>query len=384
MIERTASPRLLRLAAQYPILTLTGPRQSGKTTLVRHIFPDKPYASLEDLDIRRFAQSDPRGFLAGFPEGAVFDEIQRVPDLLSYIQGIVDSKQTKGMFVLTGSQSFALMSGISQSLAGRTAIAELYPLTLGEISTARELGDPWESIHTGFYPRVIADRLDPAEAYSSYLRTYVERDIRNLSSVKDLGRFETFLILCAGRTGQLLNIASLAADSGVSQNTAKDWLSLLETSYVLFLLRPWHSNIGKRLIKSPKLHFIDTGLACALLSIGSPQVLSSHPLRGHLFETMVVADILKQRSHEGILGTMSFFRDSGGREIDLFLVGGEGIDQMEIKSGSTVGEDFLAPLRWASELLPEIRSSTLLYGGDASMLREGIAVKGWKSLSGRS
>ncbi|MFZ4614889.1 MAG: ATP-binding protein [Rectinemataceae bacterium] len=384
MIERSASPRLLRLAAQYPILTLTGPRQSGKTTLVRHIFPDKPYASLEDLDIRRFAQSDPRGFLAGFPEGAVFDEIQRVPDLLSYIQGIVDSKQTKGMFVLTGSQSFALMSGISQSLAGRTAIAELYPLTLGEISTARELGDPWESIHTGFYPRVIADRLDPAEAYSSYLRTYVERDIRNLSSVKDLGRFETFLILCAGRTGQLLNIASLAADSGVSQNTAKDWLSLLETSYVLFLLRPWHSNIGKRLIKSPKLHFIDTGLACALLSIGSPRVLSSHPLRGHLFETMVVADILKQRSHEGTLGTMSFFRDSGGQEIDLFLVGGEGIDQMEIKSGSTVGEDFLAPLRWASALLPNMRSSTLLYGGDASMLREGIAVKGWKSLSGRS
>lgn len=382
MIERRISSRLLRLAAQYPVLTLTGPRQSGKTTLVRHLFPQKPYVSLEDLDTRGFARSDPRGFLASFPDGAVLDEIQRVPDLLSYIQGIVDGRGEKGIFVLTGSQSFALMSGISQSLAGRSAIAELYPLSLGELAAAGELGDPWGRVHAGFYPRIVADRLDPSEAYNSYLRTYVERDIRSLSAVRDLGRFETFLTLCAGRTGQLLNIASLAADSGVSQNTAKDWLSLLETSYVLFQLRPWHANIGKRLIKSPKLYFVDSGLACALLSIRNPAVLASHPLRGQLFETMIVADFLKRRSHEGAFGAMHFYRDSGGREIDLIVDDGEGLDQVEIKSGLTIGEDFLEPLRWASGILPRTRSSTLLYGGDADSDRGGVRVRSWRSLGG--
>jgi uncharacterized protein len=380
MIERSSSERLLRLAKQYPVLTLTGPRQSGKTTLVRHLFAEKPYVSLENLDTRAFARSDPRGFLASYPEGAVLDEIQRVPQLLSYIQGIVDERPEKGRFVLTGSQNFDLVSGIAQSLAGRTALADLFPLSLSELALFQPLDDAWTRIHTGFYPRVIVDRLDPTEAYASYLRTYVERDIRNLTAVKDLNRFETFLALCAGRTGQLLNIASLASDSGVSQNTAKDWLTLLEASYVIFLLRPWFANLGKRLVKSPKLYFVDTGLACALLSIEGPQTLKTHPLRGQLFETMVVSDIRKRRSHEGLPGALHFFRDSSGHEVDLFIESGGGVDQVEIKSGGTIGEDFLSTLHWANSALPSIHSSTLFYGGEVGFLREGISIRGWKEL----
>jgi len=317
MINRTLQSQLQKLAGQYPVVTVTGPRQSGKTTLCRNTFPDKTYVNLEAPDVRDFANSDPRSFLAALPDGAILDEIQRVPQLTSYLQPLVDEDPHSGRFILTGSQQFEVMTTITQSLAGRTAVLKLLPLSIEELAGAHIGLDLDTLLLTGFYPRIHNNQLDPTQALGDYVETYVQRDIRQLMVIKDLNLFERFLRLCAGRTGQLLNLQSLGNDAGISHTTARAWLTLLEASYVIFLLQPWHANISKRQIKSPKLYFYDVGLAGYLLGIEDRQHIVNHPLRGNLFENLVVAEALKYRLHRGRRNNLFFWRDAKGNEIDL-------------------------------------------------------------------
>ncbi|MFP4226818.1 MAG: ATP-binding protein, partial [Desulfobacterales bacterium] len=290
LIPRTIETVLQRLAGQYPVITMTGPRQSGKTTLCRTAFAYKPYVNLEAPDIRQFARDDPRGFLAQYPDGAVLDEIQRAPDLVSYIQPLVDEDQREGRFIMTGSQQFEVSDTVNQSLAGRTALVKLLPFSLEELQSAIKLPDIDSLILHGFYPRIWDKQLDPTQALGDYFETYIERDLRQLATIKDLNLFERFIRLCAGRIGQLLNLSSLANDAGVSHTTAGNWISILEASYILFLLPPYHRNISKRLVKSPKLYFYDVGLAAFLLGIENARQISRDPLRGNLFENMVIVE----------------------------------------------------------------------------------------------
>ena len=295
LINRTIESLLKTLAGQYPAVTITGPRQSGKTTLCRKVFPDKPYANLEAPDVRQFAQDDPRGFLAQYPQGAVLDEIQRTPDLVSYLQPLVDDDQRAGLFILTGSQQFEISQTINQSLAGRTALVKLLPFSIVEIQSSFLLPSIDSLLYHGFYPRLWDKKLDPTQALGDYYQTYIERDLRQLVTIKDLNLFQRFVQLCAGRVGQLLNISSLANDAGISHTTAANWISLLEASYIVFQLQPYYRNISKRLVKSPKLYFYDVGLATFLLGIENEKQVSRDPLRGNLFENMVIAETLKYR-----------------------------------------------------------------------------------------
>lgn len=383
MISRDIAAKTRQFAGQYPVVTITGPRQSGKTTLCRMLFPERDYSSLEDLDERRFAQHDPRGFLDRFPDGAVLDEVQRVPELLSYIQTIVDRRQTPGMFILTGSQQFDLLETISQSLAGRTALVRLLPFTLAEAYGASLADASLDRVlFTGFYPGIFRRNLNPTEAMMFYVNTYVERDLRMLINVKDLSAFETFLKLCAGRSGRIVNLASLGNDCGVHHATIKNWLSVLEASYIVKLLRPYYRNFSKRLIKSPKLYFLDSGLAAFLLSIQNEEQLAAHPLRGSLFEGMVMSEILKQRFNRGLKDNLYFFRDNTGNEVDLVLDGGATADLIEIKSGRTVAQDFFKGIRYFSKIAGEMAGrSSIVYGGDDAFLQEGVAIMGWRKLA---
>lgn len=299
MIPRTLEAVLRDRAVQYPVVTLTGPRQSGKTTLCRAAFPQKPYINLESPDVREFARTDPRGFLASYPDGAILDEIQRAPELPSYLQPIIDDSNEPGRFILTGSQQFEVMTNISQSLAGRTALLKLLPLSIEELSNANIRLKIDELLLTGFYPRIYDAGLKPSQALGDYVETYVERDIRQLISIKDLALFEKFVRVCAGRVGQLLNLQSLGSDVGISHTTARSWLTLLQAGYVVFLLQPWHTNIAKRQIKSPKLYFYDVGLASWLLGAEDERHIKYHPLRGNLFENLVIMEALKHRYHRG-------------------------------------------------------------------------------------
>ncbi len=370
MIRRQIEPVLLGLADKYPVVTVTGPRQSGKTTLCRQVFPDKAYVSLEDPDTRRYARDDPRGFLAAYREGAVLDEIQRTPDLVSYLQGEVDRDDRPGRFILAGSQQFEVMSTISQSLAGRTAMLRLLPFSFNEVAEYGPLDDLEVLLHRGFFPRIHERDLDPTQALGDYLETYVERDLRQLAQVRDLASFETFLRLCAGRVGQLLNMHSLANDVGVSHSTIRAWITLLEASYIVFLLRPWHANLGKRLVKAPKLYFYDVGLASYLLGIERPGYLRSHPLRGNLFENLVVAEVLKYRYNRGRRSNLYFFRDSVGNEVDLLMEFGNGVFAMEIKAGSTVNPDYFKGLERFSRLAVDLPwGGVVVYSGSATQAR---------------
>ena len=384
MIGRIAASKALKLANQYPVVTITGPRQSGKTTLCRMIFAEKAYVSLEDVDERQYAMNDPRGFLNRFPEGAVIDEIQRVPDLLSYIQTIVDAKQKEGFFIITGSQQFELLEGISQSLAGRTALLRLLPFTLNEAYDFEQFDVSLDQVlYTGFYPRIFDKKLNPTEAMLFYVNTYVERDLRLLINIKDLSKFEVFLKLCAGRTGQVLNMSGLGNDCGVNHATIKNWLSVLEASYIIKLLRPYYKNFNKRLIKAPKLYFLDTGLAAFLLDIQNARQMAVHPLKGALFESMVIAEILKQRFNAGQTDNLYYFRDNIGNEVDLICDRGVEIDAVEIKSGQTIAADYFKGLRYLAKLTDAIRNSNLIYGGEKSYTREGIRLLAWTDLASR-
>ncbi len=382
MIEREAASKALKLASQYPVLTITGPRQSGKTTLCRMLFGDKEYVSLEDVDERGLAQSDPRGFLNRFPDGAVIDEVQRVPDLLSYIQTIVDENRKDGFFILTGSQQFELLESISQSLAGRTAMLKLMPFTLTE-AYGPDISDVSleRMLYTGFYPRIFDKDLDPTEAMSFYVNTYVERDLRMLINVKDLSKFEIFIKLCAGRTGQILNMTSLGNDCGVNHATVKNWLSVLEASYIIKLMRPYYRNFNKRLIKSPKLYFWDTGLAAFLLDIENEKQMATHPLKGMLFESFAASEMAKHRFNAGKTDHLYFFRDNSGNEVDLICDHGIELDAVEIKSGQTVASDFFKGLTFLSDLTDAVRQSFLVYGGEKQFVRgDNIHVTPWRRI----
>lgn len=391
-INRVLGDRLQRLAGSFPVVAVTGPRQSGKTTLVREIFAGKPYLSMEDPDVRTLALEDPRGLLARYPEGAVIDEAQHAPELFSYLQTRVDETSAPGQFVLTGSQNFLLMRGISQSLAGRAAMAQLPPLMLAELAGAGVLPDRlddylWQGAYPAHYRALPAG--EPAtrsladEWHRSYIMTYLERDVRDIAVVHSLPLFQRFLRLAAARCGQLLNLANLANDCSVALNTVKNWIGILEASYLVFLLRPHHRNFGKRLIKTPKLYFLDTGIAAHLLGIGTPHQLDAHPLRGHLFENMVVAEYWKAAMNVGRTGALYFWRDSTGNEVDLLIEDGTRLIPVEIKSGATLNGDFLRGLdRFAEVAGAESHDPALIYGGAGGMTWHGVRVMGWKEAGG--
>lgn len=382
MIPRSAKTLVQQLLAGFPIVTITGPRQSGKTTLARQVLSDHDYLSLEDPDTRAYALEDPRGFLNQLKEGAILDEIQRSPELLSYLQSNVDNDGRMGRFILTGSQQFGLMSQISQSLAGRSAFLDLLPLDREEIMASGKASDSLdETMFMGGYP-VLYDRpVKPELWFPAYVTAYVERDIRQLLKVQDLETFQRFVRLCAGRSGQLLNLSALASDCGIDNKTAKAWISVLEASYLLFLLRPHHMNFNKRMIKSPKLYFLDTGLMCWLLGIQSPRQLASHPLRGAIFETWVISELRKYYLNRGRRPNFHFWRDSNGNEIDLIIESADGLIPIEIKSGQTLNRDFFTGLkRWRSLAGDLAKTPTLIYGGTSAQSRDGMIVRGWNAM----
>lgn len=372
MIHRTLQATLEHYAAKYPVVTLTGPRQSGKSTLLRHTFPEYEYISLEDLDMREFATNDPRGFLNSFPRRVILDEAQHVPSLFSYLQTHVDKKNEPGMFLLAGSHNFLLMENVNQSLAGRTAILKLLPFSRKEMIDGGILPATInEQIYHGAYPRMFDQGLRPEEFYPFYIQTYVERDVRQLKNIGDLSRFTRFIKLCAGRIGQLLSLSSLAVECGVSVPTVTSWISVLEASYICYLLRPDWNNIAKRLVKSPKLYFFDTGLACSLLDIKSPEEVGVHYSRGALFENMVINQFIKRVWNEGRNTDLRFWRDSQGNEVDLLVYDGENPSAFEIKSGETFQTSFFKGLNhWANYYGIDSNRLHVIYGGSNGLITD--------------
>lgn len=370
MIPREAEKELKILAGQFKAVAVTGPRQSGKTTLVRKVFPDKPYANLENPDIRKFAVEDPRGFLAHYRKGAILDEVQRAPELFSYLQQVLDESVKNGLYILTGSNNFLIQENISQSLAGRVGYLFLLPLSLRE--TGFENSD--KLMLSGGYPALHREGMETSRFFSNYIRTYVERDVRLLKNITDLYLFERFIRLCAGRTGQLLNMNNLATEVGVDSKTIGSWIGVLETSFIVFRLQPYHRNFNKRIVKTPKLYFYDTGLALALLGIENVPQLSLSPYRGNLFENLVIVEFLKNRYNKGKTNNLSFWRDNTGNEIDLIMESGKILHPVEIKSGKTVSEDYFRNLRFWKKLTGQDGGS-IIYDGDTRQDRtEGVSV----------
>ena len=382
MIHRDLEAELARAATWSPSITLTGPRQSGKTTLCRMVFPAHPYRSLEAPDVRAFAAQDPRGFLAQLPRGAVLDEVQRAPELLSYLQGIIDADPAPGRWILSGSQNFALLESIGQSLAGRTAMHQLLPLSWDEIRRFAEHPASLDAaLFSGGYPPIFDRGLDPADWLGSYVATYIERDVRTVANVGDLTTFQRFVELCAGRTGQLLNYSSLADDCGISQPTARSWFSILEASFIAFRLPAFSVRQRKRLVKMPKLYFHDTGLACWLLGIREPRQLRAHPLRGALFETWVVSEVVKHRTHRGRSGGLSFYRDRNGAELDLVIEEPDALALVEAKSSATPSSNLLAGARRVSPHLAGLRPRcevAVVYGGEEVQPRTEGRLVPWR------
>lgn len=368
MVYREAEKELQLLSAQVKAVAVTGPRQSGKTTLVKKVFKEKAYVNLENPDLRQFAREDPRGFLSNYPDGAILDEVQRVPELFSYLQQILDEKEQNGSFILTGSNNFLLNSNISQSLAGRVGYLFLLPLDIGEINPGANMSN--QLIFKGGYPEIYQKDIDPKKYYDNYIRTYVERDVRLLKNITDLYTFERFLRLCAGRTGQLLNMSSLAADVGVDVKTIGSWLGVLEASFIAFRLYPYHENYNKRIVKMPKLYFYDTGLASALMGIEDVSQLTIHPLRGGLFENLVVVDFLKRLYNNGKQNNLYFWRDNIGNEVDLLIKKGANRYPVEIKSAQTISDEFFKGIRYWNKLT-NTEGGYLVYAGDMLQKRSG-------------
>lgn len=380
MYIRKLQPHLQRLAKEYPVITMTGPRQSGKTTLCQNTFPDHAYVNLEDVSLRQFAISDPKGFLSQFNQGVILDEIQRTPDLPSYIQVLVDKNDTAGRFVLTGSQQFEVTHSINQSLAGRTAVVKLLPLSYEELYAKQKPKSISELLYAGFYPRIFDKHLNPTEALAFYLSTYVERDIRSLMNIRDLTVFEKFLKHCAAKIGQLINYSSLANDVGVDQNTVKAWLSVLQASYIIFTIQPHYNNFRKRLTKSSKLYFYDVGLASYLLNISGPDHVDHHPLKGQLFENFVVSEFLKNRYNNVRESNIYFYRDHVGNEVDMVLDNGDELCSVEVKSSQTVNDSFFKGLDFYKKLTGDRNARRMIiYGGDESYTRNGVEVFSYKA-----
>lgn len=382
MIPRLLRDRLLRAVQDYPILAVIGPRQSGKTTLVRDLFPHKQYTSLENPDVRLFAQNDPLRFLKQYPDGAILDEVQYVPDLFSYLQTTVDESKREGMFILTSSQHFLMSERISQSLAGRVALRTLLPLSWPEIHKARPANvDLNALIFTGGYPRLYDKLVNPSEWLADYVQTYLERDVRLIKNVGDINSFHRFLRMCAARTGQLLNLSALGDDCGVNHNTAKAWISVLEASFITFRLQPHHSNFNKRLVKSPKLYFYDTGLVCQLLGVTHSQQLETHPQRGALFETWVISELQKRIYNGGSQAALYFWQEQKKREIDCLIEKGTILTPVEVKSGTTVSDDYFTHLRYWNHLSGNSPDQAyVVYAGVESRTTRDGAVLPWQEI----
>jgi predicted AAA+ superfamily ATPase len=387
VIARRLGTKLRSLARRFPVVTVTGPRQAGKTTLCRALFPRHRYVSLETPDTREYATEDPRGFLAELGRGAVIDEVQRAPALLSYLQEEVDARPRPGRFVLTGSANLSLLAEVSQTLAGRTGLLTLLPFGHDELRGFE--GAPRDrdsTLWSGAFPAVFDRRIPPSEWFPDYLATYVERDVRQILNVTDLQAFQSFVRMCAGRVGQLVNLASLGSDCGVTHNTARAWLSVLEASYVVLRVPPWHANLGKRLIKTPKLYFIDSGLLCSLLGIRKAGQIAEHPLRGAIFENWVVTEILKSRIHRALPADLHFFRSRAGLEVDVVVESGQALLAAEVKAGRTIAADFFASLDELRRLLASSGArrrvrTRLVYGGDAAQKRRGVDVVPWSRVA---
>lgn len=376
MIKRVIEENLIKLANQFKAIAVVGPRQSGKTTLTRYVFSDKPYVSLENPDTRQFAAEDPRGFLSQFPDGAVFDEVQRVPHLFSYLQQILDDRDQPGQFILTGSNNFLLQESISQSLAGRIAYCYLLPFSIGEINTIAGPVTLKDTLFKGGYPPLYDKKIHPIQWYPNYLRTYVERDVRQIKNINNLAAFERLLKLCAGRIGQLLNMSSLAIEAGVDTKTIQSWLGVLESSFIIHLLRPHHRNFNKRIVKMPKLYFYDTGIACSLLGIQHKDQLETHPLKGSLFENFVINELIKNRFNAIRQNNLYFWRDNTGNEVDIIIDKGTTLYPVEIKAGKTITPEYFKNILFWNKVTSGSEGS-VVYAGDSVQKRTGTEIIPW-------
>jgi uncharacterized protein len=378
MIQREGSKTIIKLANQFKTIVVTGPKQSGKTTLVRALFPEKPYVSLENPDTRSFAINDPRGFLGSYPKGAILDEAQRTPELFSYLQERLDATIEKGLFILTGSNNFLLQQSISQSLAGRAAYFNLLPFTTDELKKAELFSNTDDELMIkGFYPPVYDQEIPSPEWSRQYISTYIEKDVRQIKNISDLLIFERFLVLLAGRCAQELNMNSLANETGVDTKTVQSWIGILESSFIIFLLRPYFNNYNKTVVKRPKLFFYDTSIVCSLLRITETIHLVPHPLRGAIFENMVVSDILKSKIHHGLHNQLYYWRDKAGHEIDLIIDAPNNLLPIEIKSGKTISQDYFKNIRYWKKL-SSVENGIILYGGEQEQkTSDGLKVQKW-------
>lgn len=381
MIKRVAEKSLLEMAKQFKSVAVIGPRQSGKTTLVEAVFPKKPYVNLENPDYRQFASEDTRGFLSGYPGGAIFDEVQRVPELFSYLQQILDESDKTGQFILTGSNNFLMHENISQSLAGRIGLLTLLPFSMDEVGINKSTSIN-ELLFKGFYPPLYDKKFDTATWFANYITTYVERDVRLIKNITNFSAFEKFIRLCAGRCGQLLNMHNLAIETGVDGKTIASWIGILEMSYIIFRLYPHHKNFNKRIVKMPKLYFYDTGLAASLLGIESAEQLVLHPFRGSLFENLIIVELLKQRFNKGLKSNLSFWRDNVGHEIDLLMQNGDTLTPVEIKSGQTVTNDYFKGLEFWEKINPGSKGFIVYAGSNKQKRSNRIDILPFYSITG--
>lgn len=382
MLQRELKKAIIELRKEYPVLAILGPRQSGKTTLAKMTFPKYKYINLEEPAVREYAISDPRGFLSDNKTGLIIDEIQRVPDLLSYLQAMVDNEKKMGKYIITGSQNFLLMQNISQSMAGRVALFKLLPLSLSEIFTTDLKYIDYEGfVFKGFYPVLYQNKIQTSVYYKNYIQTYIEKDIRQIKNITDLNMFQKFVKLCAARAGGILNLSSLADDCGINHNTARAWIGVLEASFIIFLLPPFYKNFGKRLIKSPKLYFYDTGILCNLLGIADAEQLKSHYLKGSIFENFIIVEIFKHIYNQGREPSIYFWQDKHGKEIDCILENGSSHFPLEIKSGKTISSDYFNNLKYYEKIAgSSYNEGFLIYGGDEIQKRTGVTVYGWRDL----
>ena len=382
MIPRQAKDILKGYSKEFPVVYVNGPRQSGKTTLVKLVFPKKLYVLLEDLDKKEAATVDPRAFLAQYPEGAIFDEIQECPQLLSYMLGIVDHKKKNGMFILTGSQNIFMLDKVKQSLAGRMAILDLLPLSLSELKPKIQPLKVSEIIYKGGYPKIWNEKVNPSLQMAQYVKTYLERDVREIINVRNLSLFRKFMILCAGRVGQLINKSSICNDLGVSDVTVQEWLSVLEAGNLIFMLQPYYENLNKRVLKTPKLYFVDTALVCHLLGINKASQVDSHPLYGNLFENLIISEFMKQNIFNPVhVNNLYFFRDKVGNEVDVIKEVGKKIHLVEIKGGATFNYDWFNGIRYLETIVKgRIQTQNVIYAGKDSFETKNTHVYSYKSL----
>lgn len=381
MIQRSAKEKLINIASKFKAVAVTGARQSGKTTLIKKVFKNKAYLSLENPDTRNFALEDPRGFLASYPEGAILDEVQRTPLLFSYLQEILDNSKVKGLFILSGSNNFLLQQSISQTLAGRVGYLNLLPFSITELKKGKMLPSQDDALMLkGFYPPVYDQKIPPQDWCPNYIRTYIEKDVRQIKNITDLIIFERFMKLLAGRTGQELNSSALSVEAGVDVKTIQSWIGILESSFIIYLLKPHHKNFNKTLVKRPKVYFYDTALVCSLLGIHTAKQLSTYPTRGAIFETMVIAELVKKRTNKGLPINLFYWRDKTGHEIDLIIDEGGSLLPVEIKSGKTINSEFFKNIDYWTNL-SGVKKSVLLYGGEQSQKRSnGTEIFNWRKL----